>query len=251
MKINVTMDFWGVGGAERFWQRLSKKLPQYEWAFTTEVDPHTDLVIYSNNYRFYEQAKRLNKKVAERVTGPRSYGLVHPSDLSFLICSSKAGFDRIDHSKKCLIYNGIDLDSLKIISPISCDLLYGCARVGIGQAPEKAIQYAIKNSRHLTITGSRQHLAENTYKELKSKYPQVCFTGLLDEDVMLGYIKGCKAGIMPTSTHGLSNFVLELVACDKPLINIGNVEVPNKNDIDINITAKKYNELISPILDSK
>ena len=135
MKINITMDFWGVGGAERFWQRLSRKMPQYEWLFTTAVDTNADLVIYSNNHKFYEQAKALNKPIVMRLTGPRSYVLPQPNDLAALICSSKAGYALSTHPKKILIYNGIDFDHLKTIKPIPCDLLMGSARVGVGQKP--------------------------------------------------------------------------------------------------------------------
>lgn len=241
------MDFWAVGGAERFWQRLSKKMPEYNWIFSTEVDLNSDLVVYSNNHRFYESAKKANKKIVMRLTGPRSYGLQQPDDLSALICSSKLGFDRSKHLKKHLIYNGIDFDFLKTIKPIKCDLLFPCARVGVGQRPETAIKYALKNNRQLTITGSGQHLAENTYDVLKNKYKMVNFTGLLGEEIVLGYIKGCNDVIMPTPTHGVSNAIIEARAFDKNIINIGNVEVPKKSDIDINVTAKKYKDVFENI----
>lgn len=250
--VNVCLEYWAVGGAERFFQRLSRKLPQYKWIFTKQMSEQADIVIYSNAHKFYEQAKLLNKPTILRITGPRSYSLPQPEDLRAVICSSNISYGLSKHKNKVLIYNGIDFEMLKCIKPIKNDLLYGCARVGMGQAPEAAIQYALKNNRHLTITGSKQHLAENTYNILRKKYPQVNWTGLLDESTMLRYVKGCKAGIMPTSVHGISNFIIECVSMDKPLINLGGVEVVNKADIDINITAQKYKKLIENcLLDTK
>jgi len=246
--INVCMDFWEVGGAERFWQRLSKNMIQYKWLFTKSVDVSADIVIYSNSHKFYEQAKKLNKPIMQRVTGPRSYSLQQPNDLEAVICSSKKGYDISIHKNKYLIYNGIDFEHLNSIKPISCDLLYGCARIGIGQKVDVACEYAIKTKHHLTITGARQHVAENIYDKMKEKYPNFHWTGLLDEDIMLAYVKGCNKGIMPTSVHGVSNFILELVACDKPIINIGSVEVPLKEKIDINIVSRKYDNIIKSIL---
>jgi len=246
--INVCMDFWEVGGAERFWQRLSKNMPRYKWLFTKSVDVSADIVIYSNSHKFYEQAKKLNKPIIQRVTGPRSYYLQQPSDLEAVICSSKKGYDISTHKNKHLIYNGIDFEYLNNIKPIVCDLLYGCARIGVGQKVDVACEYAIKTNHHLTITGSRQHVAENIYDKMKAKYPQFHWAGLLDEDTMLAYVKGCNKGIMPTTSHGVSNFVLELSACNKPIINIGNVEIPPIDQIDINITSQKYDNIIRSIL---
>jgi len=242
--INVCLGVWAVGGAERGYQRVADKLPEYNWLFTTRVDPSSNLVIYSNGHEFYEQARTAGIPAILRVTGPRSHTLPQPDDLSAVICSSKKSYKKSMHKNKHLIYNGIDLEMIDKIEPIECDLLYGCARIGIGQRVEKAISYAIKNDRHLTVTGERQHVTENVYDLLRYKYPQVCWTGLLDEKTMLSYVKGCKEGIMPTPIHGISNFIIELTACDKPLINLGGVETVDKTDIDINVTAQKYKELI-------
>jgi hypothetical protein len=246
--INVCLGIWGTGGAERGYQRIADKLPEYRWLFTTKVDPNSDLVMYSNDHKFYEQAKQHNIPTILRLTGPRSYSKPQPDDLKTVICSNQKAYELSQHKNKHLIYNGIDLDMVSRVKPIKCDLLYGCARVGVGQKVDVAIKYAIDNNRHLTVTGARQHLAEDTYDKLKKKYQQVNWTGLLDEDTMLRYIKGCKAGIMPTSVHGLSNFIIELVACDKPIINLGGVETVNKGQIDINVTAQKYRELIESCL---
>lgn len=247
MKVNVCMDYWAVGGAERFFQRLKAEIKSHEFVFTTEVVPEADLVIYSNNDKFYHQSKKLNKPAILRITGPRSYSLPQHEDLAAVICSSQKSFELSKHKRKILIYNGVDIKKFDTIDPIECDILYGCARVGLGQKPELAIQYAKKHNRNITITGSRQHLSENTYKMLKKKYPEVHWTGLLEEDEMLRYVKGCKAGIMPTSVHGVSNFIIECVAADKPIINLGRVEIPNKNQIDIAISAYNYDKLISQI----
>ena len=247
MIINVCLDVWAIGGAELGYKRIASKLPQYQWLFTTNVDPSANLVIYSNNHRFYDQAKKLNIPIIQRTTGPRSYSLPQPIDLKAVICSSKKGYDITNHPNKHLIYNGIDLENLTNINAIECDLLYAPARVGIGQMVEDAIQYAQQHKRHLTVLGAKQHLQENTYDVLRSKYPQVRWTGLVDPEVASAYIKGCKAYICPTKTHGVSNAIIEAVANDKSIINLGGVEVPAKQDIDLNVTAKKYDELIRAI----
>jgi glycosyltransferase involved in cell wall biosynthesis len=242
--VNVCLGIWAVGGAERGYQRIADKLPEYKWLFTTKVDPTANLVIYSNTHEFYKQAKRIGVPAILRVTGPRSYSIPQPDDLGAVVCSSKKSYEISRHKNKYLIYNGIDFSMIDKIKLTKCDLLYGCARIGLGQQVEKAIKYAIKNNRHLTVTGAKQHVTENVYDTLRKKYPQVRWTGLLDEETMLSYVKGCKEGIMPTSVHGLSNFIIELAACGKPLINLGGVETVNKEDIDINVTARKYKELI-------
>lgn len=248
MKINVCLDIWATGGAELGYKRIASKLPQYEWAFVTNAEADANLVIYSNNHRFYEQAKKLDIPVIQRTTGPRSYSLPQPADLKAVICSSKKGYEITKHPNKHLIYNGIDFDQIAAIKPIECDLLYAPARVGVGQQVEDAIKYAQKNKRHITVLGAKQHLQENTYDVLRSKYPQVRWTGLVEPEVASAYIKGCKAYICPTKTHGVSNAIIEAVANDKSIINLGGVEVPTKQDIDLNITAKKYNDLIEEVL---
>lgn len=248
MKINVCLDIWATGGAELGYKRIASKLPHYEWSFTTNVDPSANLVIYSNNHRFYEQAKKLNIPVIQRTTGPRSYSLPQPADLKAVICSSKKGYEITKHTNKHLIYNGVDFDFIASIKAIECDLLYAPARVGVGQQVEDAIKYAHKNKRHITVLGAKQHLQENTYDVLRSKYPQVHWTGLVEPEVASAYIKGCKAYICPTKVHGVSNAIIEAVANDKSIINLGEVEVPSKIDIDINTTARKYDEVIREVL---
>lgn len=247
-KINVTLDIWKTGGAEIGYKRISVKLPQYEWIFTTNVVPNADLVIYSNNNRFYEQAKILNKLVIQRTTGPRSFSLPQPEDLSAVICSSKKGWEITTHKNKYLIYNGIDFEHIKKIKPIHNDVLYAPARVGVGQCVDLAIQWAIQNKRYLTVLGSRQHLHENTYEILKCKYPFVNWTGLVEPDIASAYIKGCNIYICPTKTHGVSNAIIEAVANNKQIINLGGVEIPSRDQIDINVTAKKYDDLIKQTL---
>jgi len=247
--INVCLDVWGkAGGAEVGYWRIAQKLPQYDWKFTTDVDPTANLVIYSNNHRFYDAAKALNIPTILRTTGPRSINMPQPADLKAVICSSKKAYELSTHANKHLIYNGVDFKWLDHVKPIECDLLYSPARVGVGQQVEKAIQYAQQNNRNLTVLGSRQHLAEDTYDVLKKKYPAVFWTGLLDPNQALRLMKGCKDYIVPTSVHGVSNAVIEAVAYGKNIINLGGVEVPAKEDIDINITADKYDKLIQEAL---
>jgi hypothetical protein len=248
-KVNVCMGIWGVGGAERFWERLARKLPQYTWAFTTEVQSTSNLIVYSNDHRFYLQARNYNLPTIQRMTGPRSYTLPQPLDLAAVVCSSKAGFEVSQHPRKQLIYNGIDLGHLKTIKPIPCDLLYAPARNGKGQCIETAIQYAQEQRRSLTVLGDRQHLAENTAEVLRRRYPKVNWPGLVAEDVALGYVKGCNEAIMPTPVHGVSNFLIEAVALHKPIINLGNAEIPLYENLDLNNTAAKYQELFERVLD--
>jgi hypothetical protein len=248
MLINICLDVWSVGGAELGYKRIASKLPNYSWSFTTDVDPNANLVIYSNNHRFYDQAKALNLPTIQRTTGPRSYSLPQPNDLKAVICSSIKGYEITKHHNKHLIYNGIDFEHLKAITPIPCDLLYAPARIGVGQCVETAIKYSKEHRRHLTVLGGKQHLHEDTYKILKRKYPEVCWTGLVDPNVASSYIKGCKAYICPTKTHGVSNAIIECVAQDKTIINLGGVEIPPKDQIDINVAANKYDALIKSVL---
>jgi len=247
-KINICLNYWATGGAENFYHRLANSLPQYEWSFTKKVDKCSDIVIYSNDHSFYEQSKRLGIPTIMRITGPRSYSLPQPEDLKFVVCSSKKSYDLSTHSCKRLIYNGVDFDHLSNIEPIQCQLLISEARVGVGQKIEEAIKYSVKHKKHLTCLGSKQHLAENTYYYLKSKYPNVTFTGLVKPDVSLQYIKGCEALIIASSSHGVSNSLIEATALGKNIINLGGVETVNKEDINIKDTAEKYDNLFKSII---
>jgi hypothetical protein len=253
IKISVCLDIWATGGAEIGYWRIFKELERkcgYEWERSMDVNPTANLVIYSNNHRFYEQAKKLNIPAILRTTGPRSINMPQPEDLKSVICSSKKAFELSNHSKKYLIYNGIDLEALKLVETLKeeCDLLYSPARVGVGQKVEVAIQYAQQHNRNLTVLGARQHLAEDTYEVLKKKYPQVRWTGLVQSSKALQYMKSCKDYIVPTPVHGVSNAVIEAVAFDKNIINLGGVEIPAKEDIDIKVTVKKYEGLINEAL---
>lgn len=247
-KINVCLAIWATGGAERGYYRLASALPDYDWSFTTKVEADANIVLYSNDIKFYHQAKALNIPAIYRITGPRSYKIPCPDDLEYVVCSSNKAYEICKHPRKVKIFNGIDFDSLKDIKPIPCDLLYGPARLGRTQKVEMAIQWAIKNKRHLTVTGARQHVAEDIEGQLKKKYPQVNFVGLVDEKTMLGLIKGCKDAIMPASGHGLSNFILECISLDKNIINLGDVEIPSKADIDLKNTVDQYDKLFKEIL---
>jgi len=251
MIINICMNFWAMGGAEIGYKRIAAKLSEYEWLFTTEVDSKSDLVIYSNNDKYYHQAKKYNIPTILRTTGPRSYNIVQPLDLAAVICSSKKAYKLSKHPKKQLIYNGIDFEHLATIKPIKCDILYAPARQGMGQKIEVAAEWARSHNRKLTCLGDKQHLVEDTATVLRRKYPEVVWTGLVDNNTALGYIRGCNSGIMPTSTHGVSNFIIECVAADKPIINIGGVEIPDKKDIDLNNTVNSYRLLIENVLKTK
>lgn len=248
--ICICMNVWATGGAENFYHRLAAKLPQYQWLFDNKVNPEADLIIYSNDHKFYDQAKKLNKPTILRITGPRSHSLPQPADLKAVICSTQKSHQLSQHPQKTLIFNGVDFDHIASIKPIKCDLLYAPARIGLGQKVEDAIKYAIKHNRHLTVLGAKQHVQENTYDLLRTRYTQINWAGLVAPDVASAYIKGCNEYICPTSAHGVSNAIIECVVNDKPIINLGGVEIPNKSNIDLNNTARLFQELIERILNS-
>lgn len=245
MKITVLLNYWAIGGAENGYKRLAAALPQYEWKFATELTEPTDVVIYSNDHRFYEQAKALKiPKIIQRTTGKRSHGLPQPDDLHALVCSSQEAFDKSEHPRKVMIYNGVDISRLQWLRPIACDLLYAPARVGVGQRVSVAAEWARVNNRHLTCLGSRQHLDENTYEELQQQYPEVNWVGLVNPTKATRYIAGCKDYICPTPNHGVSNAIIEAVALGKCIINLGGVEVPCIEGIDINLMKRKWYKIL-------
>lgn len=251
MKINVVMDAL-IGGAYVGLLRIAHKLDIYHWSFSTEVQPDADIILYMNNNRHYEKAKKLGiKYVIQRKTGERSLKVPTPDDLAAVICGSKKSFSHTQHPKKVLIYNGIDFDHLKTIQPKSnISLLVAESRIGQGQRIHLACEYAIKHKKHLTILGSGEGVAENTHAVLRSKYPQFNWVGRVEPDVALAYIKGCEAIIVSNPAHGVANQILEAISMDKPVINLANCEIPNKSDIDLNNTARLYKELIERILNS-
>lgn len=247
-KINVVMSYM-VGGALTGMKRISSAMPQYDWIFTTNP-VQSDMCIYMNDHKHYLSAKKLGiKHIVQRKTGIRSLKVQEPSDLSAVICASERSYNNSKHPKKTLIYNGVDLGFLKTIKPEpNIDLVIAESRIGKGQAVEKSIQYALKNKRDLTILGSGEGLAESTYRKLKKKYPQFNWVGRVPADKALSYIKGSNGIIISNPSHGIANQVIEALAMDKPIINLGGVEVPPKSEIDINITVQKYNSLIKSIL---
>lgn len=247
-KINVVMSYM-VGGALTGMKRISSAMPQYDWIFTTNP-VQSDMCIYMNDHKQYLSAKKLGiKHIIQRKTGIRSLKVQEPLDLDAVICASNASYIKSKHPKKILIYNGIDLDFLKTIKPEpNIDLLIAESRIGIGQQVEKSIQYALKNNRHLTILGSGEGLAENTYEKLKKKYTQLNWAGRVSVEKALSYIKGSNGIIISNPSHGVANQVLEALAMNKPIINLGNVEIPPESEIDINITVQKYDSLIKSII---
>mgnify|MGYP001579036935 CR=1 FL=1 len=249
IKINVVMDFI-VGGAYIGLLSIAHKLPQYQWTFTTEVQPDADIVLYMNNNRHYEKAKKLGiKYIIQRKTGERSLKVITPDDLVSVICGSKKSFEHTKHPRKVLIYNGVDFDHIKIIKPKqNIQLLCSENRIGTGQRIHLACEYAIKHNKKLTILGSGEGVAEDTYAKLRKKYTQFNWIGRVEPDEALAYIKACEAIIVSNPSHGCANQILEAVSMDKPIITLANLEIPNKADIDINVTAKKYDELIRSIL---
>lgn len=239
-----------TGGAYIGLLRIAHKLDKYDWSFSTEVKPDVDIVLYMNNHRHYEKAKKLGiKHVIQRKTGERSLKVTTPDDLVAVICGSKRSYEHTKHPKKVLIYNGVDFDHVKTIQPKSnIQLLCTESRIGIGQAIHLACEYAIKHNKKLTILGSGEGVAEDTYAKLRKKYPQFNWIGRVEPDEALAYIKACEAIIVSNPSHGCANQILEAVSMDKPIITLANLEIPNKADIDINVTAKKYDELIRSIL---
>jgi len=246
VKINVCMGYL-IGGAYIGMLRIAKALPQYEWCFSTTIDKDAGIVIYMNEHRFYQDAKRLKiPHIIQRKTGIRSLKVKEPADLDAVVCGSAVSYKNSSHKKRVLIYNGIDLEHLKTIKlKPNVEWLIAESRIGIGQQVEKSIKHAIKHSKHLTILGSGKGVAENTYDNLRKKYPMCSWVGRVSPDEALSYIKGCNAIIVSNPSHGVANQILEATMFDKKIINFGNCEIPNKADIDINVTARKYKELIN------
>lgn len=248
--INVVMDVL-TGGALTGLQRVSKSLPQYNWTFTTDVLYNADIVLYMNNHRHYKRAKELKiSHIIQRKTGIRSFKVQEPDDLIAVICASKASFNNSRHLRKQLIYNGIDFDYLKTILP-KPNIRWLCceSRHGAGQRTETSIQYAIKHNKHLTILGSGEGVAEDTYNRIQKKYPQCFWVGRVSPEEALSYIKGCEAILIANPSHGCANQIIEATAMDKQIIDLSPtlLEIPPKNEIDINITAQKYSDLIESI----
>lgn len=239
-----------VGGAYVGNRRIADKLLQYTWTFTTEVKPVADIVLYMNNHRHYERAKSLGiKHIIQRKTGERSLKVPTPDDLDAVICASKRSFEHTNHPKKCLIYNGVDFEYLAGITPKpNIDLLVAESRIGIGQRVDLACKYALQHNRQLTILGSKANLAEDTHYKLKKAYPKFSWMGTVSPDEALSYIKGCKAIIISNPSHGCPNQGIEARAMDKQIITLANIEIPPKDQIDLNLTAKKYDELIKSVM---
>lgn len=248
-KINIVMDYL-IGGAFVGLERITNKLPQYKWIFSTEVDKESDIIIYMNNNRHYKAAKIYNiRYIIQRKTGERSLLVPTPEDLSAVICASKRSYELTNHDKKTLIYNGVDFEYIKNIQPKEkVDLLVAESRIGIGQRVNEACKYAIEHNRHLTILGSKANLEENTYNILKKTYPQFCWVGTVSPDESLSFIKGCNAIIVGNPSHGVANQIIEAVSMDKQIICLCNsLEIPSKDQIDINVTAQKYHEMIQKL----
>ena len=238
-----------VGGAFIGVKRIADYMTQYEWGFSTEVE-RADIVIYMNNNRHYNRAKELKiPHIIQRKTGERSLKIATPADLDAVICASKRSFDCTNHAKKVLIYNGIDLDYLKTIKPKeNIELLSVESRIGQGQRVDLSCEYAIKHKKHLTILGSKANLHEDTYYVLKVKYPQFNWVGSVSPDEALTYVKGCEAIVISNPSHGVANQVIEAILCDKPVIALANIEIPPRDQVDIKITAEKYDALIKSIV---
>src|SRR5574337_593483 len=241
-KINVVMNYM-VGGAYVGLDRIAKSLPEYKWIFTTEVDPTADIVIYMNDNRHYIRAKEYKiKHIIQRKTGERSLAVPTPEDLSAVICGSKRSYDLSNHPKKVLIYNGVDLEHInKIVPKNNIDLLIAESRIGVGQKVHLGCNFAIDRKRHLTILGNGKGLEEDTYKKLRSQYPQHNWVGRVSPDEALSYINGCNAIIISNPAHGVANQIIEAMVMDKDIIMPwGKLELPPRDQLDISITAKKY-----------
>ena len=248
--INVVMDYL-IGGALVGLERIAFKLPQYNWKFTTEVLKGADIVLYMNNHRHYEKAKQLNiKHIIQRKTGTRSLPIPEPDDLKAVICGSKISYDNSKHDNKILIYNGVDLEYISSIEPKKdVDLLIAESRIGIGQQIHRGCEFAIENKRHLTILGSGKGLNENTYDIWRKRYSQPNWVGRVNPDEALSYIKGCNSIIVSNPAHGVANQIIEALMMNKEIITLCNgLEIPPKDQLDINITAEKYKKLIDEIL---
>lgn len=246
MNITIALsDIKTQGGAKLFFDNIVIHLSQYNWNFTQTIIPHnTDILIYGNKHEFYTKAKALGiPKIIQRTQGQRALHMPQPEDLSAVVCSSKKSYSLSSHPNKIFICNGIDFDLAAGLKPILSDLLVAESRISKGQQVEKSIQWAINNNRKLTILGSKQHSIETVEDELKRKYPQCNWIGLVDYPTSLRYIKGCNELIVASSAHGLSNSVLAATHFGKAIVNLGGVEeidyVPDTKE-----TAKLYKQII-------
>lgn len=250
-KINVAIEFH-VGGAWVFTQRLAKALPQYEWVFS-KAPVESDIVLYMNDHRHYINAKKIGvRHIIQRKTGRRSLATEEPPDLDAVVCASLESYNKSKHKNKVLIYNGVDLEQAKKIKPIKCDLLCSESRCGKGQKIDRIIDYALKNKRHLTLLGNGDGIAnDDTYKNIKRKYPQFDYPGRVSPEKSLGYIKGCKSLAIANPSHGCSNSIIEGLVFGREIIDLTpkkSLEIPPIDQLYLKLTAKKYDELFKDIL---
>lgn len=247
--LNVTIalsDIKTHGGAKLFFDNLTKHLPQFNLHFTQGAIPaNSDVLIYGNRHDFYTQAKALNiPKIIQRTQGQRAMNLQQPEDLHAVVCSSQKSYQLSTHPNKTYICNGIDYALADSLKPINCDLLCAESRIAKGQRIGEAIQWAVKHNRRITILGSKQGSAEKVDEQLKIKYPNCEWVGLVDYTTSLQYIKGCKELVVASPAHGLSNSVLAATYFQKPIQNIGGVEIPITVP-DMKVTAENYIDLIN------
>ena len=83
---------------------------------------------------------------------------------------------------------------------------------------------------------------------LKKAHPQFNWVGTVGQDEALSYIKGCTAIIISNQAHGVPNQGIEARAMDKQIISPASLEIPPKDQIDLNVAAKKYDDLIKSIM---
>ena len=252
IKINICISYM-IGGAHVSMKRLAVFMPQYQWIFAKTPNPDADIVIYMNDDVHYQKAKTLGiPHIIQRKTGIRSLKVSEHDDIDAVICSSLASYQNSKHPRRQLIYNGIDFNHLQSITPKSnIEWLIMESRHGTGQRTEVSIRHAIKQNKHLTILGSGEGVAENTYDKLVKKYPECNWVGRVSPDEALTYLAGCEAILTANPSHGLAQQCIESVALDKCIIDLtpGQIlEIPTKEQIDIKSTAKKYDELFQSIL---
>lgn len=197
-----------------------------------------DIFQYGNLPQYKDCAVRAKVPVIiERIAGPRSLKPDH-SGITHLISSSHGMVPAIKKSYSgpmSVIHNGIDLSASIKPKRLFNDgfvVIYPCSRLGKGQRVDdliKAIIMAskINNNIKLVITGDRpnQKGYENIKKDLvklaKPVKNSCIFTGFVDNVREL--ISGSDLCIVPATTHGISNGLIEACASQKPIIstNVG------------------------------
>lgn len=198
-----------------------------------------DILQYGNLPQYKECGLKAKVPVIiERVAGPRSLKNDH-AGISHVVSSSRGIIPAIKKQYSgplSVIHNGIDIN--KKVAPkhlFSKDdfvVIYPCSRLGRGQRADDLIK-AVINAKNinpkikLIITGDRPNQAG--YEKIKPELLKLAkplksdcvFTGFVDNVPEL--IAGSNLCVIPATTHGISNGLIESCGLKKPIIssNVG------------------------------